>query len=331
MREARRRSRIPRTLARPALATAMALTVTGLSAGSAAAADLVVESVAAEGIGSPPFLLMQPNGSVERFSIHVEVKNVGQATAGKSQLLIEMKDFKGTATLTAQRQIRSLAKDDKEMWTIPIRDFDTSLGFIEVKATADPRHKIPDAHRQNNTLEGRKIAVIPERWNVAAMQVQTDLPGGTSTTTSTLAGFHFKFADFQPADEEFIYSAFGELGSTTTLKGFCNGTGSATPIKENPWENSDLTLGARLDEYTASIETHSLPPYTVHVVCAPSTPMDVPEAFHDPLTFKQFHKKPKMSPDDGSLAGSGTDPGIDSTFKWLFNADVPADRTSLVG
>jgi CARDB len=289
--------------------------------------DLVVKTLKPLGIGRPPVLVMEQDGSTQRFSVHVEVENVGRLAAGKSELLLKLKDFKGDAKFEARLPIEKLGKDDTQGWTIPIRSYEPSLGFISLKATADATNKVKESHEINNSLE-RRIAVVAQRWKVKQFQVEDDVPGATTTTTSTQPGFYFEFDGVLPGDEEFTYTAHGFLGSTTTYSGFCVGTGSAKPVFDSPWEDSDLTLGANLTQYDASISTHNLPHYKVPVVCAGAPPQDAQVSFHEPLTFVGRATSPKMRPDYGSLSGNEPDLGTHSTFTWVFDADVPPDRTS---
>ncbi len=281
--------------------------------------DLKITKLETLGLGEPPFTVVGTNGVAQRFSIHIETENRGDATAPASTTVVMIFDGRGRP-YKKKISIRRLEPKGRVDRTLEITDLEPKVGFAQIEAVADANHTADESDEANNLREGRRFAVIARQWTVQQFTTIIANPLSTSTTDSQ-PGFRFRFSRYDTADDQFDYRAIGPVINKQTQKGVCSYSASKT-VTQNPWPESYLHIDRDLKHYDAFVSPSAAPDYPVTVTCFHFT-RRVMFSFEALVTFVGQRSIPAMRPSESELSDDTHSTPLRTRWIWDFLATIP--------
>jgi hypothetical protein len=299
-----------------ALVSSVLLVLSASAGGGVAAnADLAVTSVEGFGLGDPPHLVIRGHGLVQRFGIAVTITNRSATSAAPPTKVNVTLDTGEELAIPGQVTLPAIPPHDSRTKVVVFENAKLPLGITHVTAKADGRNAISEPNEANNTKRGPDIAVLAPAWAVADLSNSGKF-GPQKLYTRAKNGFVFKFADGDPASEEFVYKAFGEVETTaTTDLGICKGQAKATK-QGFPWPHGFLRLKAKLTGYQIQVDSSTPSTYDLTVRCPQGRTFPEKFGIQDLLTAGER----SMQPTDDALKGEAT--LIQDKLNWSLVADV---------
>jgi hypothetical protein len=275
------------------------------------------------------YVVVKPSGQpAAPISVTVSIRNIGHAPAPASVTLVKL--LQGTKTVARDEiPLRRLAPGHASTQIAIFHEGEPQLGFLRAAAKADRENQVSGS-LENDFRATPEIPVIAQRWLARGMEVEQKTPGfGFSgdqddITDTSFVIFTFSRVDASPA--RFAYKASGEVDTSTSISGRCNGQGD-DKSSMSPWgQDSGLFIAKTLTMYEATVRASLASPFQIGVTCEgiPATePLTV--RFHDLLTTIASHGAPlPMNPTDARLTGHASSGAISSlTYTWTIVADLP--------
>jgi hypothetical protein len=276
--------------------------------------------------GTPPYILVDEATRASGFVVDVSVKNEGKAESGKSvvELKLEQKGrviWRDDAFIPAQKPGAK-----PETVAIPVSGLKAQLGFLKPIVTVKWAVSKTVERAESKSVDP-PIPVVAREWKVNGFSTYVNFGGqGPSDDTFTGSGFVFHFSRFDESQQEFVYTADGQIQEKAFFDGGgCSGQGSTSQTQPS-WPQSDLRIKANLTQYSASIQTRSQPPVTFTITCPAlnNYSYQSSEGWNDLATFTGARAPASMSPDATTLSdeASTTTPVGPVKFSWDFTARV---------
>jgi CARDB len=281
--------------------------------------DLKITKLETGGLGEPPFTVVGTNGVAQRFSIHIETENRGDATAPASTTIVLIFDGRGHP-YKKKIPIRRLEPKGRVDRTLEITNLEPRVGFAEIKAVADANHNADESDEANNLREGQRFAVIARQWTVQQFTTIITNPLSKSTTDSQ-PGFRFRFSSYDSADDQFDYRPIGPVTNKQTQTGVCQYSASKT-VTQNPWPESYLHIEPDLKHYDAFVSPSAAPEYPVTVTCFHFT-RTVMFSFEALVTFVGARELAAMRPSQSELSDDTHSTPLHTRWIWDFDATIP--------
>ena len=282
--------------------------------------DLKISKLETGGLGEPPFTVVGTNGVAQRFSIHIETENRGDATAPASTTVVLIFDGRGHP-YKKKIPIRRLEPKGRVDRTLEITDLEPKVGFAEIKAVADVNHNADESDEANNLREGQRFAVIARQWTVQQFTTIITNPLSKDTTDSG-SGFRFRFSDYDPDRDEFVYKAIGPVTNDQTMSGPCPFHAMKT-VTQNPWAESYLHLERDLKHYDAFVSPDPAGERQITVTCIGGFSHKVPLFFEALATFVGQRTIPAMRPSQSELSDDTHSTPLRTRWIWDFVATIP--------
>ncbi len=303
----------------------VAAPVAGAHAKKEAKADLALQRIT---IGRK-YVVVKPSGQpTGPITVTVSIRNIGHAAAPPSATLIKL--LQGTKTVAREEiALGRVAPGHASTQIAVFHEGEPQLGFLRAAAKADRENEV-SGELENDFRATPEIPVIAQRWLARGMEVEQKTPalgfGGNQDdiTDTSFVVFTFSRVDANPA--RFAYKASGEVDTSTTISGACNGQGD-DKASMSPWgQDSGLFIAKTLKLYEATVRASLAPPFQIGVTCEgiPATqPLTV--RFHDLLTTIASGGAPlPMHPTDARLTGHASSGAISSVnYTWTIVADLP--------
>ena len=307
------------------LGAAMVMLAAAPARAAATKPDLVVTKVKVEGLGRVPYLAIGHNGEAQRFIVRVTTANHGKATAGPSRTFVLV--AAGSNELGnpgRQAKVGRLKPGRSATSSVIVDDYKPDLGFSQIEAKADATHRVRESHEGNNIRRGPRLPVVARSWEVGRFETLAGLKLPQKHSTEAL-DLHFRLQGFDRYKGDFEYKAIGSVKDTASEEGACNWHGEKT-ADLNPWPDGELFITRSLDSYSAAVEEPEgeALSYAVHISCLGGIAYETQIKFQNLQTYVGLRKFPSMKPTDTVLRGTGTDPASDTTFSWIFRADIPS-------
>lgn len=281
-------------------------------------ADLKVTKLEAD-LGSPAVAVVGTNGLAHSFEIKVTTKNQGDKTADPSVTVVYVYDSRERFH-KQHLKVPRLGPNARADQTFTVTSLRPPLGFADLAAIADYNHQIKESDEDNNFHRGPQFAVIARQWNVTEFETIVKLPTSKSVTVAS-GGFHFRYAGFDHAAEEFHYQAVGKLTNVQTISGVCSGGGSDSATQA-PWADSFLLLSSHLDSYEALVKASNAPKYPIRIGCIGGYTYTAQAAFSDLDTLAGFRTFPAMKDTDQQLIGDESSDTLRTEWKWDIRAEI---------
>ena len=205
--------------------------------------------------------------------------------------------------------------------TLEITDLEPKVGFAQIKAVADVNHDADESDEANNLREGQRFAVIARQWTAQQFTTIVSTPLSKDTTDSG-SGFRFRFSDYDPERDEFVYKAIGPVTNDQSMSGVCPYHAMKT-VTKNPWAESYLHLERDLKHYDAFVSPTPAGEYQITVTCIGGFTHKVPLAFEALATFSSQRTIPAMRPSESELSDDTHSTPLHTRWIWDFVATIP--------
>ncbi|MGZ4166875.1 MAG: hypothetical protein ACXVR1_11650 [Solirubrobacteraceae bacterium] len=288
--------------------------------------DLVIRKITVDGLPANPFVVMEPDGTVQHFTITVTTANIGDATAPKTTTYVQV-ERPGKVFGRVRFEVPRLLPGHFARHTAVAKDLDFELGHFFVRARANYiLRSIDESNFRNDELTSPEIPVIARQWKVDkwTTHVVSSLAGQDSANVAQ-AGMIFHFSRYDAAGGRFLYSVIGAATETVKITNqACTVTGDAS-AQHNPWNvpESSLSISYALTSYEGILDGSSEPTFLITAACQEGERSF--EAHWDDLTTSvAMTPRHSMSDTARSLSDGGTFGSIiEVTNAWQFHADIP--------
>ena len=311
-------------------------------------ADLDVSKVTIHIPGVPagsPYLVVNRDGSTQNFSVHVDVRNIGGATACKSQLDVVLRSAR-PMYWRLHLTVPALAPKKQVPIVVAFNHIKLfSLDPMALRVFVNRNGYVPELSHHNNSNDLKpEPPVIARYWKVTRSSVH----GVTAASATSLnedftdradPGFSFQYSRYDQQAGIFFYNAQGAITQDRDVgpgpaPGFASCSGTGTGHASHPQWPSSTYLGISYGEtrYSAVVDPGAAgDKFTTTETC--TNPGQPAQTVKFDNFFTSFGTWPVVAGttlgstrlSGGPVSKSAPSLGASTTltYVWQFDADIP--------